>query len=134
MIQAAEEVQLTPILRMKKNTMKYRLRVFRRGQSTHRDMDVNALYQACIRGQWDKVPGQPYRAKALDVEWDLGTSTDAPERWIKVRLLFVRGAASEEKAQACKHDRAVFLTTDTHLTPQRILEIYALRWAIEVYF
>lgn len=134
LIQAAEEAPLTPILRMKKNTMKYRLRLFRRGQSTHRDLAVNALYQACIRGPWDKVPGQPYRAKALDVELELSAQADAPERWTQVRLLFVRGAASEEKAQAGPHDGAVFLTTDTHLTPQRILEIYALRWAIEVYF
>lgn len=134
MIQAAEEVQLTPILRMKKNTMKYRLSEFRQGQSSHRDVDVKALYQSCIRGQWDKVLGQPYRAKALDVEVDLSASADEPPRWIKVRLLFVRGTASEEKAQAGKHDWAVFLTTDTHLAPQRILEIYALRWAIEVYF
>ncbi|MDP2225781.1 transposase [Nitrosomonas sp.] len=28
----------------------------------------------------------------------------------------------------------VFLTTDTNLEPHRILELYAMRWAIEVYF
>ncbi len=32
-----------------------------------------------------------------------------------------------------KHDWAVFLTTDRHLEPQPILELYALRWAIEVF-
>ena len=51
-----------------------------------------------------------------------------------MRLLFVRGAGVEAKAQAGKHDWAVFLTTDISLAPQRLLELYAMRWAIEVYF
>ena len=51
-----------------------------------------------------------------------------------MRLLFVRGVAAQEKAQVGKHDWAIFLTTDTGLAPQRILELYAMRWAIEVYF
>jgi len=51
-----------------------------------------------------------------------------------VRLLFVRGTVDTEKTSAGKHDWAVFLTTDVTLEPPRILEIYALRWAIEVYF
>jgi len=51
-----------------------------------------------------------------------------------VRLLFVRGIAQPEKVQPGKHDWAVFLTTDTNLEPHRILELYAMRWAIEVYF
>ena len=33
-----------------------------------------------------------------------------------------------------KYDWALFLTTDTSMEPSRILEIYALRWGIEVYF
>jgi hypothetical protein len=134
MIQTADDALLTPNLRMNKNTMKYRLTAFRQGQTHHREMDVKALYRSCIRGQWDKIPGQPYQAKALDVELNLATSPDEPERWITVRLLFVRGTANREKAQAGKHDWAVFLTTDRRLEPPRILELYALRWAIEVYF
>ena len=114
--------------------MKYRLTAFRQGQTHHREMDVKARYRSCLRGPWDKIPGQPYQAKALDVELNLATSPDAPERWITVRLLFVRGTANREKAQAGKHDGAVFLTTDRRLEPPRILELYALRWAIEVYF
>lgn len=51
-----------------------------------------------------------------------------------MRLLFVRGIVKGEKAQASKQDWAVFLSTDPSLEPQRILELYALRWAIEVYF
>lgn len=134
MIRLADESLLTPILRMKKNAMKYRLTPFRQGQTVYRELDVKALYPSCIRGQWEKVSGQPYQAKALDVELDLSASADEPERWVKVRLLFVRGTVSQEKTQAGKHDWAVFLTTAISLAPQRILELYAMRWAIEVYF
>ncbi|MFZ4539318.1 transposase [Propionivibrio sp.] len=51
-----------------------------------------------------------------------------------MRLLFVCGIADADKAQPGKHDWAVFLTTDVGLSPQLILELYAMRWAIEVYF
>jgi SRSO17 transposase len=134
MLRTAEEASLTAILRMKKNTMKYRYTEFRQGQVIHRHCDVKALYRVAIRGRWEKIPGQPYQAKAVAVELNLSESPDAPEHWIKVRLLFVRGVVTSEKAQAGKHDGAVFLSTDPDLEPQRILELYALRWAIEVYF
>jgi SRSO17 transposase len=133
-IRTAEESLLTAVLRMKKDQTKYRLTEIQQGQAVHREVDVKALYRAGIRGQWEKIPGQPYQAKAVDVELNLSESTKAPERWIKVRLLFVRGVVNGEKAQAGKHDWAVFLTTDPSLAPQRILELYALRWAVEVYF
>jgi hypothetical protein len=32
------------------------------------------------------------------------------------------------------HDWAVFLSTDVNLEAAKVLEIYALRWAVEVYF
>jgi SRSO17 transposase len=133
MIRLADEQLLTPILRMKKNTMKYRLTECQEGRLIHRDMDVKALYKSCVRCQWQKIPGQPYQAKALDVELNLSGTQDEADQWVKVRLLFVRGV-NQEKAQAGKHDWAVFLTTDIGLEPQRILELYAMRWAIEVFF
>lgn len=133
MIRLADEQLLTPILRMKKNTMNYRLTECQEGRLIHRDMDVKALYKSCVRCQWQKIPGQPYQAKALDVELNLSGTQDEADQWVKVRLLFVRGV-NQEKAQAGKHDWAVFLTTDIGLEPQRILELYAMRWAIEVFF
>ena len=133
MIHMSEEQLLTPILRMKKNTMKYRLSEYKAGECSCRDLDIKALYQSCIRGQWQKIADQPYQTKVLDVELNLN-QPDETEKWIKVRLLFVRGADTQEKAQVGKHDWAVFLTTDISLAPQRLLELYAMRWAIEVYF
>ena len=49
-------------------------------------------------------------------------------------MLFVRGNADDTQTTAGKHDWAVFLTTDTALSPAEILGLYSLRWAIEVYF
>ena len=106
-IRTAEESLLTAVVRMKKDAMKYRLTEIQAGQAVHREVDVKTLYQACIRGQWEKIPGQPYQAKALDVGLNLSESPKEPERWIKVRLLLVRGVVHGEQAQAGKHDWAV---------------------------
>ena len=133
-IRMAEESLLTAVLRMQKDRAKYRLAELRQGQTAHRELDARARYRACAKGHWDKIPGQPFQAKAVDVELDPRESPKAAERWIKVRLLFVRGIAEGEKARAGKHDWALFLSTDPGLGPQRILERYALRWAMEVYF
>ena len=133
MIKMAEDLFLIPVYRMKKNTMKYRLTECRAGKLIQRKMDLNALFQHSIRGQRQKITGQPYQAKVLDVELNLNNPEES-EKYIKVRLLFVRGMVEQDKAQVGRHDRAAFLTTGLSLTPPRILELYAMRRAIEVYF
>ncbi|SFM11578.1 transposase, partial [Nitrosomonas communis] len=51
------------------------------------------------------------------------------------RLLFVKGTTGDHAATLGKHDWALFITTtDTTIEASRMLEIYALRWGIEVYF
>jgi IS4 transposase len=47
--------------------------------------------------------------------------------------LFVR-SVNERKRQTSKHDRALILTSDSQLKDEKIFEVYALRWVIEVYF
>jgi IS4 transposase len=74
-----------------------------------------------------------YQSKSIVVELNLASSDKEPAQWIKVKLLFVR-SINETKQQASKHDWAPFLTTDSQLDDEKILEIYALRWRIEVYF
>lgn len=69
-----------------------------------------------------------------DVQLNLAESPKDEPLWVAYRLLFVRGVAADDQVPAGKHDWALFLTTDTTLAPARILEIYALRWSIEVYF
>ena len=134
MIAMADDALLTPIVRMKKNTMKYRHRLYTPDKVVCRDMDLCALYKSAVRGQWEKVAGQPYQSKTVVMELNLNDPKDEVTRWIKVRLLFVRGVPASDKAQPGKHDWCVFLTTDIKLDAQTMLELYAMRWAIEVYF
>lgn len=134
MIQMTEEAFLIPILRMKKNIMKYRRTEVVDGKIIRSEMNVNELFKSCVRCKWERISGLPYEAKVVDVELNLNESTDKTKCLRKVRLLFVRGMVEGDKTQAGKHDWAVFLTTDMSMEPLRILELYAMRWAIEVYF
>lgn len=134
MIAMAQDALLTPIVRMKKSTMKYRHSLCLPDKVVRTEMDVHALYRSAVRGQWEKIPGQNYQSKTIVVELNLSDPKDEVARWVKVRLLFVRGVGNSDKAQPGKHDWCVFLTTDVNLDPQTMLELYAMRWAIEVYF
>jgi len=134
MIRLTQETELVPVLRMKKNNMKYRFSEYVRGNTVSRELDIQALYKRCVRKAWQTLPGQPYQAKVVDVELNLAENDKAPEQWVKVRLLFVRGNADNTQSKAGKHDWAVFLSTDTALSAADMLELYAMRWAIEVYF
>ncbi len=133
MIRLTQETSLVPVLRMKKNKMKYRLNETVRGEAVTQDFDIQALYRHSIRKNFEPIRGQKYQAKAVDAELNLAEPKE-PEQWVKVRLLFVRGNAAETQTPVGKHDWAVFLTTDTALSPAEMLELYSLRWAIEVYF
>lgn len=133
MIRLSQETSLVPVLRMKKNKMKYRMSEFVCGKTVTQEWDLQALYKHCARKNWQPIRGQKYQTKTVDAELNLAETKDT-EQWVKVRLLFVRGHAEETKATVGKHDWAVFLTTDTALSPDKILELYSLRWAIEVYF
>jgi len=133
MIRLTQETSLVPVLRMKKNKMKYRLNETVLGKAVTQELDIQALYRHSIRKNWEPIRGQKYQAKTVDVELNLAENKE-PEQWVKVRLLFVRGNAGDTGATVGKHDWAVFLSTDTALSPTEILELYSLRWAIEVYF
>ena len=133
MIRLTQETSLVPVLRMKKNKMKYRINESVRGETMTQELDIQALYKHSVRKNWEPIRGQKYQAKAVDVVLNLAEAKD-PEQWVKVRLLFVRGNGGDAKATVGKHDWAVFLTTDRALSPDAILETYSLRWSVEVYF
>lgn len=120
---------LVAIVRMKKNKMKYRLSV---GGVSHL-LCAKALYKQHVKGHWQTLNHVPYQSKSITVELNLANSDKELAQWIKVKLLFVR-SINETKQQASKHDWALFLTTDSQLEDEKILEVYALRWGIEVYF
>ena len=123
------EHSLVAIVRMKKNKMKYRINV----DGINQLLCAKALYKQHVKGQWKTLNNVPYQSKSIIVEVNLTRSNKEPTQWVKVKLLFVR-SINEAKQQASKHDWALFLTTDSQLKDEKILEVYALRWGIEVYF
>ena len=132
MIQAAQSLALTAVLRMKKNKMNYHL-IDENGET--RALNAEGLYKYAVKGEWKKVGGMPYYAVTLDVEIDIASEEEKKtNQRIKVRLLFVRGATEGEKPSVGKKDWALFLTTDVGMSVAETLEVYALRWGIEVYF
>ena len=133
MIKAALDLQLTPILRMKKSKMQYRLTTWHEDEKRIQLLDAKALYQQCVRKQWQRVKGFPYQVFSLKVELNLAAQRQA-EQWEEVRLVFTRGLAESDDTTPGVKSWALFLTTDTTLPPLELLEIYALRWGIEVYF
>jgi SRSO17 transposase len=133
-LRIGEENDLTVLVRMKKGNTQYRYTSYVDGKCQHEMLDAKELFKKQVRKQWEKQPGTRYQAKYIDVEIDISETSSDIEKWRKVRLLFVRGASDTDKESAGKHDWALFLTTDCSLSPQTMLEIYALRWGIEVYF
>ncbi len=131
MIRTALELDVGAILRMKKSKMKYRVVVNGRAKQL---LNAQELYAYAVKREWKKVRGLPWRAVMLDVELDLAEKGEKEPRWQSVRLLFVRGLKEPGEADVSKKDWALFLTTDTQLSMSKMLETYALRWGIEVYF
>ena len=70
-----------------------------------------------------------YKTASLTVSINLQTQERQPARWVEVRLVF---SAPVRTSRA--DTWVVFLCTDVRLRDQKILEVYALRWSIEVYF
>ena len=120
------EHDLTAILRMKKSKMKYRL-------ADHSEANAAQLFKSHVKQQWVKLAGLPYQTKSIVVEINLAQTAKEQDKWVKAKLVFCRGV-NPDKEKAGKNDWALFLSTDTALTDEKILEIYALRWGIEVYF
>ena len=131
MIRTALELDVCAILRMKKNKMKYRAVV---NGGTTQLLNAQELYAHAVKRQWRKVRGLPWKAVSLDVELDLAEEDENEPQWQSVRLLFVRGLKEPGEADVSKKDWALFLTTDIGLSMSKMLETYALRWGIEVYF
>jgi hypothetical protein len=70
-----------------------------------------------------------FKTASLVVSLDVNTDPKQPARWVEVRLVFsapVRATSADTWV--------VFLCTDVELSETKILEVYALRWSIEVYF
>lgn len=120
-IAACLSIHIVPVLRMKRGNQKYRYQ----GEW----LNADELWTKHAHGNLQKISGLPYKAATIDLLMDISSDGKTPCLH-PVRLLFVRGIDPDKK----KKDWALFLTTDCDLEPAKILEIYALRWGIEVYF
>lgn len=133
-LRLTQATDLTAILRMKKDKTLYRYSYYAKGEQHTLMANAKTLYSQHVRKQWQKIQGSQYRYKTLDVELNLTASPKEDPQWVSYRLLFVKGTTGDDSETPGKHDWALFLTTDTSMLPHQILEIYALRWGIEVYF
>ena len=84
-IRLTQETALVPALRMKKNKMKYRISEFVRGKTVSLELDLQALYQHCVRKAWQPIRGQKYQAKTVDVALNLA-ETKGTEQWVKDKM------------------------------------------------
>ncbi len=86
LMRAAMSLEMTAILRMKRNKLKYRVTV----EGNTQLLDAKELYQQAVRRQWKKVRGMPWKAVEMIVEVDLATEKgkDKPAEYRDVKLLF----------------------------------------------
>lgn len=117
-IKAVVSLGLVAIFRMKRGNLQYIVNG-RRYTAT----ELYALTKRCMK----QTKGTTYRTVTLNVQLDLTGDKKNPDL-LPVKLLF----SSSTKQR--KENWVVFLSTDVNLCTEKILEIYALRWSIEVYF
>jgi DDE superfamily endonuclease len=120
-IQCALDHKLTAIFQMKRGNLKYDYR----GQS----YTATQLYVKLQRKMKPLNRRARYKTASIIVRLNLQTDTNLPDKWVDLRLVFsapVRTKATDTWV--------VFLCTDVTLSDAKILQVYALRWSIEVYF
>lgn len=132
MMRAALQLGMVAILRMKRNKTKYRVP----HGNGYTLLDASQLYRRAVRKQWVQVADLPWKAVEMLVQIDLSTEKGkhAKPKYQAVKLLFVRGINDKEDRTASRKDWALFLSTDAGLSSTKMLQVYALRWSIEVYF
>ncbi|TCS36713.1 transposase [Reinekea marinisedimentorum] len=133
MVDVAISQGLTGIFRMKKGQQKFTAQLIHDSYQ-QQDLNLKERYHKIVKSQWRKVAGLPWKACSIKAEMDLNTDQGQPARKVGVKLLFVRGLKTKEGQTPGRKDWAVFLTTDATMSMSKMLEVYALRWSIEVYF
>jgi len=132
MMRAAMQLGMVAILRMKRNKTKYRVP----HGNGYTLLNAKELYRRAVRKQWVQAADLPWKAVEMIVEIDLSTTKGkhAKPNYQPVKLLFVRGINDKEDRTASRKDWALFLSTDASISSTKMLQVYALRWSIEVYF
>jgi hypothetical protein len=117
-IKAVLSEKLTGIFRMRQGRLLYYLNGKR-----YTATELHAL----VKRRMKRLKGTCYRTVTLNVHLDLSNDKKSPDLRL-VKLLFSSSAKQQNE------NWVLFLSTDTSLSPQKILETYALRWGIEIYF
>ena len=113
--------QLIGIFQMKRGNLAY--------EYQGRSYTATQLYAKVQRQLRPLNSRARYKTASLTVRLNLQTDDQQPADWVKVRLVF------SAPVRAHHADTwVVFLSTDPTLSDTKILEVYALRWSIEVYF
>ena len=115
------ENKLTAIFQMKRGLLTYRYH--------GRDYTAHQLYGLVQRRMRPANRRARFKTASLVVSLNLQTDPCQPARAVEVRLVF-----SAPVRAASANTWVVFLCTDVKLSDSKILEVYALRWSIEVYF
>jgi hypothetical protein len=120
-IACALDNQMTAVFQMKCGNLAY--------QHHGHSYTASQLYTKVQRKMRPKNRQARYKTASLIVSLNVETDESQPARWVEVRLVF----SAPVRASHAK-TWVVFLCTDVTLSDAKILEIYALRWSIEVYF
>jgi len=115
------DLDLTALFQMKRSLLTYRYH--------GRPATVYQLYGLVQRRLRPANRRARFKTASLIVSLDVNADPKQPARWVEVRLVFsapVRATSADTWV--------VFLCTNVGLSETKILELYALRWSVEVYF
>ena len=115
------ENKLVGIFQMKRGNLAY--------QYQGRPYTASQLYAKIQRRMKPKNRQARYQTASLTVSINLQINARQPQRWVEVRLVF-----SAPVRASSTGTWVLFLCTDLTLSDGKILEVYALRWSVEVYF
>jgi hypothetical protein len=115
------ENKLVGLFQMKRGNLVY--------QYQGHSYTARQLYVKVQRRMRPKNRQARYKTASITVSINLQTVDRQPAHWVEVRLVF-----SAPVRANCADTWVVFLCTDVTLSDAKILEVYALRWSIEVYF
>lgn len=115
------ELGLTVIFQMKRGNLTYR---YQAG-----DYTVTELYAKVHRRMRAAHRKARYKTASLKVHLNVKAERGHRDQWLEVRLVFSAPVGATDP-----NAWVVFLCTDTSLSENKILQTYALRWSVEVYF
>jgi len=117
-IKLALKYNMIGIYRMKRSNTKY---IFQ-----GKEYKISELYML-VKRRLEKSNKNNWKTATLTVSLNI-SDKKGKEDFIPVKLVFTTPKNPK------RGEWAIFLTTDIEMTAEKVLQIYAMRWGIEVYF